>query len=129
MTPEPHPTPARPRCYRFQRHLRITRHSEFERVMRAGRRGTDRVLTMWVLPNDRPHPRLGLVVGRKCGCAVQRNRWKRVLRTAFRLSQYDLPAGFDFVCAPRAGGTADLAACTEALVRLAERLARRFSET
>ena len=127
MTTESESQPASPRRYRFPRHLRITRHSEFERVMREGRRATDRVLTLWALPNGQPHPRLGLVVGRKCGNAVQRNRWKRILRTAFRLAQYDLPAGFDLVCAPRAGATPDLAACTEALVRLAERLVRHFA--
>lgn len=108
----------------------MLKHADFERILRDGRRATDQRLTMWVLPNGLSHPRLGLVVGRKCGDAVQRNRIKRLLREAFRLQQHELPAGLDLLCAPRASANADLAGCMESLMRLAVRLARHFaSET
>jgi ribonuclease P protein component len=84
-------------------------------------------MTLWALPNSLTHPRLGLVVGRKHGNSPQRNRIKRLFREAFRLSQHELPAGFDLVCTPRIGVTLDLAGCTESLLRLATRLARRTS--
>ncbi|WP_072695450.1 ribonuclease P protein component [Desulfovibrio litoralis] len=45
--------------------------------------------------------RLGLAVGRKIGSAVKRNRVKRVLREFFRLNQYDIPNGFDYVVIPK----------------------------
>ena len=35
------------------------------------------------------------------GGAVVRNRWKRLFREAFRLSQHELPTGVDFVLIPR----------------------------
>ena len=80
---------------------------------------------MWVATNGLPHPRLGLIVGRRHGGAVQRNRLKRVLREAFRLSQHDLPAGYDLVCTPRVGVRLELVDCIRSLTRLAARLAPR----
>jgi ribonuclease P protein component len=48
-------------------------------------------------------PRLGLVVGRKVGNAVQRNRIKRVCRECFRLWPDLLPPGVDLVVIARHG--------------------------
>ena len=45
--------------------------------------------------------RLGLAVTRKTGCAVVRNRVKRVVREFFRLHQAYLPQGHDIVVVPK----------------------------
>lgn len=113
------------RRHRFPKTHRVLRKPDFERAMRAGRRGTDARLTMWVHPNELPHPRLGLIVGRRHGGAVQRNRLKRLLREAFRHSQYDLPVGYDLICTPRVGVRLELPACIQSLMRLAARLVAR----
>lgn len=47
-------------------------------------------------------PRLGMVVSRKVGSAVERNRIKRRIREVFRKVAVDLPA-VDFVIRPDAG--------------------------
>jgi ribonuclease P protein component len=129
MPPEPDEarSPALP-GFRFRRALRLTRRTDFERAMKDGRRSVDATLTLWAYPNGLAHPRFGLVVGRKHGDAVRRNRLKRLLREAFRLSQHDLPPGYDLVCAPRTGVELTLAACTASLVRLATRLARHSAD-
>jgi ribonuclease P protein component len=108
------------------RRLRIVRSADFERILKDGARLTDARLIVWAWPNGLDVPRLGLIVGRKHGHAVRRNRIKRVLREAFRLSQHELPAGLDLVCAPRTGPEIELRECQPALVRLAWRLARRL---
>lgn len=45
--------------------------------------------------------RLGLAVTRKTGCAVVRNRVKRVLREFFRRNQAHLAEGHDMVVVPK----------------------------
>jgi len=114
------------RRYRFGPWLRVRRKAEFERALKRGPRATDERLTVWAHPNGLPHPRLGLIVGIRHGNAPARNRLKRVLRSAFRLSQHELPAGLDLICTPRAGRTLDLSGCRESLLRLARRLRKRL---
>jgi ribonuclease P protein component len=91
----------RPQGYSFPQQLRLKRPAEFERCFAAKRSTADSVLIVYVCENQLPYPRLGCVVSRKCGRAVRRNRYKRLLREAFRLSQHDLPAGIDYVVLPR----------------------------
>ncbi len=76
--------------------------------------------------NALPHARLGLSVSRRVGKAVQRNRWKRLLREAFRLEQRQLPTGIDLVAIPRAAEPPPLEELRAALVDVADEAARRL---
>jgi ribonuclease P protein component len=73
-------------------------------------------------PNGLPHPRLGLSVSRRVGGAVLRNRWKRLIREAFRISQHQLPQGVDLVVIPRGEADPELERLAQSLVRLAKRV-------
>jgi ribonuclease P protein component len=107
-------------------HERIKDPRDFRRAFEWKRSAADAVLVVHGAPNGRSYPRLGISVGRKkIRRAVARNRIKRLLREAFRLSKHELPAGIDLVVVPR---TAELtfALARRALPRLAHVLARRL---
>ncbi|MHC5023570.1 MAG: ribonuclease P protein component [Planctomycetota bacterium] len=92
---------ASPRRFRFRRTRRLVHARQYQNVFRGGIRSTRGPLTVYGLPNDLPHSRLGLSVGGRVGGAVTRNRVKRLIRDAFRLMQHDLTAGYDLVVAVR----------------------------
>ena len=112
----------------FSRNLRLLKSGEFDDVFDFRCSVADASLVVYGKLNDLDHPRLGLVVSRKVGTAVVRNRWKRAIREAFRQSQHTLPA-FDLVCIPKSGATADAAGLLESLPALTKRLAKKVERT
>ena len=81
----------------FSKDKRLLSNDQFRSVLNRGRRSSDGLLVVYAAANDCGHPRLGVSVGKSSGGAVQRNRLKRLLREAFRQSQEQIPAGFDYV--------------------------------
>jgi ribonuclease P protein component len=110
--------------FRVCHHLR--KNAEFQRVYARRASASDGRLLVFVLKNDLPHARVGLSVSRKHGGAVVRNRWKRLLREAFRLSLAERPGGVDIVCIPR-GGEPVLAELLVSLPRLVKRATKRLA--
>jgi len=87
--------------YSFPHSHKLHGQAAFEAVYAPGVRKHSGPLTVFALPNRLPHCRFGLSTPRKVGIAVQRNRIKRLLREAFRLSQHDWPAGYDLIVVVR----------------------------
>jgi ribonuclease P protein component len=115
--------------FNFSKSRRLLKAAEFDRVFHRRRSQSDSLVVVYACENDLPHARLGLVVSRKCGNAVVRNRWKRCLRDAFRLAQHELPAGLDFVALPRKGVAPATPRLRQSLLMLAERLARQLQKS
>lgn len=113
--------------YRFPKALRLLSPREFERVFDARLSASDSSIVLYGAANDFDHARLGVTVSRKVGTAVVRNRWKRLLREAFRLTQHELPH-FDFVCLPRAAAPPAFARLLEALPLLAHSIQQKHAQ-
>lgn len=73
----------------------LRRGSDFDRVFATGRRGKAGAVVVIVAPGLPNTFRFGLVVGRKVGNAVVRNRVKRRIREALRRA--GPPLGIDVV--------------------------------
>lgn len=87
----------------FSKEQKLLTRPEFTRCYSEGRRVFSRSFVVFAAKReDTTLPwRMGLAVTRKTGSAVWRNRVKRLVRETFRLSQAEVPAGFDFVVVPK----------------------------
>ena len=111
---------------RFPASARLRKRADFARVYLRRCSVSDALLLIFVDENGLDHPRIGLSVSRKVGGAVVRNRWKRLLREAFRLSQSQLPTGLDIIAIPRPAAEPALGPLSESLVRLVSRAAKKL---
>ena len=75
----------------FPKEARLAKRAEFLRVYEQGKRIEGRYMTVFLLPNKRDLQRVGITATKKAiGKAHDRNRAKRLLREAFRLSRAEL---------------------------------------
>jgi ribonuclease P protein component len=84
---------------------RLKRSSLFHRVRLEGKSEGNSWLGLQVAMNGLPYNRWGFAVGRRIGCAVNRNRVKRRLREIIRLRDGELEAGWDGVVVARSRAT------------------------
>jgi ribonuclease P protein component len=107
-------------------HLRL--QADFERVYALKCKAADGVLLIFAARNKSSVTRIGLSVSKKHGGAIVRNRLKRLLREAFRLTQHQIPAGLDLIAIPLAKEKAALVAYQDSLVKVTRRLMRRLDQ-
>ncbi|MDA0833593.1 MAG: ribonuclease P protein component [Planctomycetota bacterium] len=112
--------------YTFSRQQRLRSSHDFDRVYALKRRFSDSRLLVFAAVNGLNQTRIGLSVSRKQGSAVKRFRIKRLLREAFRLSQHELPIGYDLILIPRVGVDAGVDDFRESLVSLVGKAARQL---
>lgn len=88
--------------FAFSRASRLRLKKEFEAVFDAGHRTATRDLVAWH-SESAGGKKIGLMVSKKTGGAVKRNRLKRLLREAFRLTREELKEGTRLIIYPKAG--------------------------
>lgn len=101
---------------------RLLTRKDFDAVFQRGSKQVGRFFICYAARMEEPGNRLGLVVSRKVGSAVARNRVKRLIREFFRLHQDAFTAPTNLVVVARFGA-AELegAECFRCLRRLLER--------
>ena len=76
---------------------KLRNSAEFERVYKNGKKFWNRNFVLYILHNGNNQLKIGLTVSKKVGKSVQRNRVKRLIREAIRLSQDALEPNYDLV--------------------------------
>ena len=73
----------------------------FQRLYSKGTSCSDKNIVIYFLPNRFSINRLGITVSKKMGCAVLRNRTKRLIRECYRLNEEKVKSGYDIVIVAR----------------------------
>ncbi len=113
------------RRYTLSRVDRVRSGATFRKIFSLRHRASDRLLTLYMAPNEAGSNRLGLAVGRHFGNAVRRNRAKRLLREAFRQLKGELPGPGDWVIVPKPNQNLRLPEIKQSILRLAWQLAEK----
>ena len=81
--------------------LTLNQNRDFVRLYKRGRSQVSPILVTYCVRNRRGGTRVGITATKKVGCAVRRNRAKRVIRAAIRGLGQELPPGYDYVFVAR----------------------------
>ena len=108
----------------FPKEERLRKRKDFDRVFKEAKAFKGTIFNVYVASNSLGHPRIGIVVGRKFGGAVQRNRIKRLLRESYRLNKGLVEGGIDMVLLPKPGREANFKLVEEEFKKLIARIKR-----
>ena len=83
--------------YRFPKSGKLSSKSDFRKVYDYKLFAKNRLMTLYMAPNQAGKARFAASISSKTAPAFLRNRLKRLAREAFRLSQNEIAAGFDYL--------------------------------
>lgn len=84
--------------YELKKEKRLCKNREYQAVYRRGKSFVTRLAVLYVLKRSpKQSARIGFVTGKKIGCAVERNRCRRLMKEVYRLHQHELTDGIDIV--------------------------------
>jgi ribonuclease P protein component len=85
----------------FRPHERIKKKKDFLFIYKQGKRYRGKYFIFIYLPNNLSSSRMAVVVGKKMGNAVKRNKIKRLMRALFRQNKALLEASIDLIILPQ----------------------------
>lgn len=83
--------------YKFPKSAKLASKSDFEAVLKYKLFAKNKLMTLYMAPNNHTKPRFAVSVSAKIAPAVARNRLKRLAREAFRLNRPKIPPDFDYL--------------------------------
>jgi ribonuclease P protein component len=87
---------------KFPKAARLLKRRQFQKIIRDGRRLAGRVVSIqYTHRESAPCPKLGITISKKFGKAHVRNRFKRIVREAFREVSYSLPSTIEIHVLPK----------------------------
>ena len=75
----------------------LKKTNEFKKVFSQGNRRYGRYVILYILPGEKDDNRVGFIVKKSIGKAVQRNKIKRRLREIWRLKGKEIITGSDVI--------------------------------
>jgi ribonuclease P protein component len=87
--------------YSFPKSVRLRKRSQYQRMAMQAKRHVGCWIIIESRQNQSSQVRLGITVSKKYGKAHDRNRFKRIVREAFRLCRHQLRVGQDLNIRPR----------------------------
>ncbi len=111
---------------RLRKEERLRLRKDFDRIFSFGRSVSDENLRIIFVKNGLGIRRIGIIIRKKIGKAVFRNRLRRLVKEVFRLNKEKFPKGYDYVFIVREGlkGRRDIKyfEMEEIILKLLERL-------
>ena len=81
------------------KYARLKKQADFQKLFHKGKRAFSPSLTIVYQKSE--HPSMGISIGKKHGKSVQRNRIKRLIREAFRLTADEIQGSYAIVIIPK----------------------------
>jgi ribonuclease P protein component len=90
-------------AFSFKKTDRILKRADFENLWKSGKKIYEGFFVVHYTKTGLGKSRLGVTVSKKVGCAVVRNRIKRLTREFFRLNRSRVNGAYDMNVIARAG--------------------------
>ena len=113
--------------FSFTRENKLLKRFDFVRLSKTGVKIKSQLFIAAFHNGQFEKTRLGITVTRSVGCAVTRNRIKRLTREYFRLNKHKIIGNWDInIIAKKKASTASAAQTFSSLENLFDKIARQF---
>ena len=79
----------------------LRKQRDFDSVYKKGKSVPDKYIVVFFRKNRLSYCRTAFLASKKVGNSVYRNRARRLMKEALRLSEKELPCGYDFIFVAR----------------------------